>query len=251
MRRLFGAGGKKEPPPNLTDAIANVDSRGESIDKKIAKLDAELVKYRDQMKKTREGPGKNALKQKALRILKQKKMYENQRDQLGQQSFNMEQSNFAIQGMKDTQTTLSAMKLGLKDMKREYKKLDINKIEDMQDEMEDMLDMNNEIQDAMSRQYDSPDIDEADLEAELEALGDELELDADSSYLDDAIKAPGVPSREPGADSRLTDGGVAVDEFGLPKIPAQWVFAFDYGIHFSCYQLPIHIQVSTANVLFL
>jgi charged multivesicular body protein 5 len=85
-------------------------------------------------------------------------MYENQRDQLGQQSFNMEQSNFAIQGMKDTQTTLGAMKLGLKEMKREYKKLDINKIEDMQDEMEDMLDMNNEIQEAMSRQYDSPDV---------------------------------------------------------------------------------------------
>lgn len=32
-------------------------------------------------------------------------MYENQRDQLSQQSFNMEQSNFAIQGMKDTQVT--------------------------------------------------------------------------------------------------------------------------------------------------
>lgn len=178
MRRLFGAGGKKEPPPNLTDAIANVDSRGESVDKKIAKLDADLVKYRDQMKKMRDGPGKNAVKQKALRyvfnfcriilifilyfifssILKQKKMYENQRDQLSTQSFNMEQSNFAIQGMKDTQTTVAAMKLGLKDMKREYKKLDINKIEDMQDEMEDMLDMNNEIQDAMSRQYDSPDV---------------------------------------------------------------------------------------------
>lgn len=32
-------------------------------------------------------------------------MYENQRDQLNQQSFNMEQSNFAIQGMKDTQVS--------------------------------------------------------------------------------------------------------------------------------------------------
>ena len=35
-----------------------VDSRAESIDKKIAKLDAELVKYKDQMKKMREGPAK-------------------------------------------------------------------------------------------------------------------------------------------------------------------------------------------------
>lgn len=39
------------------------------------------------------------------RILKQKRMYENQRDQLAQQSFNMEQSNFAIQGIKDTQVS--------------------------------------------------------------------------------------------------------------------------------------------------
>jgi hypothetical protein len=36
------------------------------------------------------------------------------------------------------------------------------------------------------------------LEAELEALGDELELDADTSYLDDAMKdAPGIPTRAP------------------------------------------------------
>jgi len=35
-----------------------VDSRGESIEKKISKLDAELMKYKDQMKKMRDGPSK-------------------------------------------------------------------------------------------------------------------------------------------------------------------------------------------------
>uniref|UniRef100_A0A0R3S0X3 Charged multivesicular body protein 5 n=1 Tax=Elaeophora elaphi TaxID=1147741 RepID=A0A0R3S0X3_9BILA len=220
MRRIFGASGKREPQPTLTDAIANIDSRTESIEKKIARLDGELVKYKDQMRKMREGPGKDQVKQKALRILKQKRMYENQRDQLNQQSFNMEQSNFAIQGMKDTQTTVVAMKQGLKTMQKEYKKLDIDKIDKLQDEMEEMLDMNNEIQDAMSRQYDTPDIDEADLEAELNALGDELEADVDTSYLDEALNAPGVPSKEPGYESKVTEGGIAVDEFGLPKVPA-------------------------------
>lgn len=92
----------------------------------------ELVKYKDQMKKMREGPGKNAVKGKALRVLKQKKQYEAQRDQLTTQSFNMEQSNYAIQSMKDTKTTLDAMKGGLKEMKKEYKKMDIDKIEDLQ-----------------------------------------------------------------------------------------------------------------------
>lgn len=52
-----------------------MDSRAENIEQKIAKLDAELKKYKDQMMKMREGPSKNAVKQKALRVLKQRKMY--------------------------------------------------------------------------------------------------------------------------------------------------------------------------------
>lgn len=35
-----------------------MDARAESIDKKIGRLDAELVKYKDQMKKMRDGPSK-------------------------------------------------------------------------------------------------------------------------------------------------------------------------------------------------
>ena len=46
MNRLFGKGKSKEPPPNLGDCVANVDSRAESVDKKIARLDAELRKYK-------------------------------------------------------------------------------------------------------------------------------------------------------------------------------------------------------------
>ena len=34
--------------------------------------------FKDQMSKMREGPGKNAVKQKAMRVLKQKKQYEAQ-----------------------------------------------------------------------------------------------------------------------------------------------------------------------------
>lgn len=42
----------------LSPIELQVDARGESIDKKIARLDAELVKYKDQMKKMRDGPSK-------------------------------------------------------------------------------------------------------------------------------------------------------------------------------------------------
>ncbi|CAB3396539.1 unnamed protein product [Caenorhabditis bovis] len=219
MKRIFGTG-KKEPPPDLNNAIANVESRSESIDKKIQKLDADLLKMKEQMSKMREGPSKNLIKQKALRILKQKRMYENQKGQLDQQTFNMDQTNFAIQGMKDNQVTVAAMKDGLKTMQREYKKMNIDKIENLQDEMEDMLDLNNEIQEAMSRQYDTPDIDEADLEAELAALGDELDLgETDTNYLDEALAAPGVPNDFQKPKAKVAEG-LEVDEFGLPKLPA-------------------------------
>ena len=88
--------------------------------------------------------------------------------------------------------------------------------------MADMLEDANEVQDALGRSYGMPEIDEDDLEAELDALGDDIALDDDTSYLDDAMKAPDAPAKEPGADSVATNqDGVLVDEFGLPKIPAQ------------------------------
>ena len=69
----------------------------------------ELKKYKDQMKKMRDGPSKNMVKQRAMRVLKQKKMYENQLEGLRNQSFNMEQANFATQQLKDTKTTVCSV----------------------------------------------------------------------------------------------------------------------------------------------
>ena len=75
----------------INPAGVNIDFSGDSIDKKIQKLDQDLMKLKNQMKTMRNGPAKNNVKQKALRILKQKRMYENQRENIAQQSFNMDQ----------------------------------------------------------------------------------------------------------------------------------------------------------------
>lgn len=109
--------------------VSKVDSRADSAEKKIAKLDAELKKYKDQMVKMRDGPAKNAIKAKAMRVLKQRKMYESQVDNLRQQAFNMEQANYATQTLKDTQTTVVAMKDGVKQMQKEFKNINIDHIE--------------------------------------------------------------------------------------------------------------------------
>ncbi|XP_076840928.1 charged multivesicular body protein 5 [Brachyhypopomus gauderio] len=218
MNRIFGRT-KTQGPPNISECIGNIDARSESVHKKIARIDAELIKYKDQMSKMRDGPAKNAVKQKAMRVLKQKRIYEGQRDQLAQQTFNMEQANYTIQALKDTKTTVEAMKVGAKEMKKAYKEVKMDQIEDLQDQLEDMMAEANEVQEALSRSYCTPDIDEDDLEAELEALGDELLQDDDSSYLDEASSAPSIPDAVP-RDSKANKDGILVDEFGLPQIPA-------------------------------
>ena len=80
--------------------------------------------------------------------------------------------------------------------------------------MADMLEQADEVQEALGRSYGTPEIDEDDLQAELDALGDEIALDDDSSYLDEAVSAPEAPTKEPGTET--VKDGLPVDEFGLP-----------------------------------
>ncbi|KAF1911369.1 charged multivesicular body protein-like protein 5 [Ampelomyces quisqualis] len=187
MNRLFGAK-STAPKPTLNSAISNVDTRIESLDVKLAKLNAELSTYQQKLSKMRDGPGKTALKQKALKVLQQRKMYESQRDQLQSQSWNMEQAGMMQDNLKNTMTTIDAMKSTTKELRNQYGKLNIDKIDRLQDEMADLIDMGNDIQLAISRSYDVPeDVDESELDAELEALGDEVEWDG-------VGEASGVPA---------------------------------------------------------
>lgn len=129
MNRLFGSGSSAKPKPSLTEAIASTDVRIDSIEVKIRKLDAELTKHRDQMRKMRDGPGKSAVQQRALRVLKQKKLYEAQIGQLQQQTFNMEQAALTTENLRNTMVTVDAMKAANKELRKQYGKMDIDKIE--------------------------------------------------------------------------------------------------------------------------
>jgi len=180
MNRLFGAK-STAPKPTLNSAISNVDTRIDSIDVKLAKTNAELSTYQQKLSKMRDGPGKQAIKAKALKVLQRRKMYESQRDQLQSQSWNMEQAGMMQDNLKNVMTTVDAMKTTNKALKQQYGKINIDKIEQMQDEMADLMEMGNEINESISRAYDVPeDVDEAELDAELEALGEDMMFEEQS-----------------------------------------------------------------------
>ncbi|KAK6509199.1 hypothetical protein TWF481_003960 [Arthrobotrys musiformis] len=187
MNRLFGSK-STAPKPTLDDAISKIDTRVSSLDVQISKLNAELSTYQSKMSKMRDGPAKNSIKTKALSVLKRRKQYETQRDQLMNQSWNMEQANMMTDNLKNVMTTVDALKTTNQTLKKQYGKINIDKIEQLQDEMADLLEIGNDINASLARAYDVPDdIDESELDAELEALGAEAELGWGESNMESEI----------------------------------------------------------------
>jgi len=83
----------------------------------------------------------------------------------------MEQATMTTENLRNTMATVDAMQTANKEMRKTYGKIDIDKIDQVQDEMEDLIESANEIQESLGRSYGVPDeVDEADLMAELDAL---------------------------------------------------------------------------------
>lgn len=231
MNRLFGKSKPKVAGPTLDDAAKSMEARGETVDTKVAKLDAELIKYKQQLAKMRPGPAKSQLSQRALRCLQQKKMYEKQKDSLMAQSFNIDQTKFAQENVRDTVLTVNAMKDAQKSLKKEMGAIKIDSIEDLHDDMSDLLEDADEINEIMGRSYGIPEeLDETDLMNELEALEGELMDDEDQtinqsqsneipSYLVNAATQSRAVNQPTTQTQSNRSQDVILDEFGLPDVP--------------------------------
>jgi charged multivesicular body protein 5 len=168
-----------------------MDSRIEAVDQKIRKLDADLIRYREQLAKLPEGPSKESVKRQAMQILQQKKQYEQQKGVMMNQSFNLEQTNFTIESMKSTAQTVQVMKDSSKELKKTIGKMDVGKVEDLRDDIEDLMMESNEINEVLARSYGTPEyLDEADLEAELGMLQEFQGVEENPSYLESLPAAP-------------------------------------------------------------
>merc|ERR1719356_1977057 len=194
MDRIFGKKKKPGPPaPGLSETSAGLGGRVDEMDKKIAGLENELRVYKEKIKKARTPAAKKSVQKRAMEVLKRKKMYENQRDMIAGQQFNIDQASFGIESAKANVQTVAAMKGANQELKKTLKKdLNIDDVEDLADDMAEMMEDFNEINEALAQNFSTPeDIDEADLDAELEMLEDEIweeqqeaeAADATPSYL--------------------------------------------------------------------
>ena len=197
MRRLFGRSDKptaaaaaEAPPPTLEDASTRLEKRGDVIDGRIKKIDDDLLGLRKQILASR-GPTQERLKQRAMQLLKQKKMYESQSDGVLQQRFQVDQMQFTRETMMETKHQLDAMREAATVMQKEFKKFSVDEVEKMHEELRDIYEQHEEIQEIMGHSYDVPDdVDEDDLNEQLNSLAFDMEKQKDASYLDQALAMP-------------------------------------------------------------
>eukprot|EP01002_Notosolenus_urceolatus_P006471 NODE_2723_length_1053_cov_61.954183_g2271_i0.p1 GENE.NODE_2723_length_1053_cov_61.954183_g2271_i0~~NODE_2723_length_1053_cov_61.954183_g2271_i0.p1 ORF type:complete len:221 (+),score=49.11 NODE_2723_length_1053_cov_61.954183_g2271_i0:228-890(+) len=218
MQRFFGKSKPQAPPPTLGETSERLDKRGNVLDSKITTLDQQLAQCRDEMGRAR-GPAKERIKQRAMQLLKQRKMYEGQRGQLYNQQMSVDQLAFTQEATKDAAEQMNAMKGAAKHLKKEYKKMNVDDADRLADELDDLYWQGQDLQEALGRQYGVPDeITDADLDAELGAL--DMDGTLDSSYLDEALNTPGgmtgpIGGQPAPAQPEVSDPGRLEEQLGL------------------------------------
>mmetsp|Transcript_93573 Transcript_93573/g.238261 ORF Transcript_93573/g.238261 Transcript_93573/m.238261 type:complete len:215 (+) Transcript_93573:64-708(+) len=171
MRRLLGS--KKEEPkaaaaPSLQEASAKIDLQVQSLEDKILQCDVEVKKL------VAQGTNPTA-KQRALQVLKRKKMYEQQRDQLLGTQFNVEQIAFHQEQAEITMAAAAAMKAGTEALKKQTQTINISTVDELVDDMAEITDEMNAIQEALAQQAGGV-TDDADLAEEYAKMEEEMAL---------------------------------------------------------------------------
>jgi charged multivesicular body protein 5 len=89
--------------------LLGIGKRVDELDFKIKNLDAESLGYHKKIQ-TRRGHTKTMVQKHTMKVLKRREMYEQQRDQLTSQQFNVDSAAMSITTVKDMMNTVAAMK---------------------------------------------------------------------------------------------------------------------------------------------
>ncbi|XP_022073951.1 charged multivesicular body protein 4b [Acanthochromis polyacanthus] len=189
--KLFGGGGKGGKSPTPQEAIQKLRETEEMLAKKQEflekKIDHELMTAK-----------KNGTKNKraALQALKRKKRYEKQLTQIDGTLSTIEFQREALENANTNTEVLKNMGFAAKAMKAAHANMDIDKVDDLMDEITEQQEVAQEISDVISRPIGfGEDYDEDELMAELEELEQE-ELDKNLLEVGgtEDVPLPSVPS---------------------------------------------------------
>eukprot|EP01066_Platyproteum_vivax_P009818 Platyproteum_vivax@DN4352_c0_g1_i1.p1 len=185
MMRLF-MGSKKDQAPkvDVADAIRKNKETIDMLEKRQKFLETKIQKSEEEARERVRKKDKRG----ALLLLKQKKMYEGQLDQLANSIVTLTQQITTLEGASTQTMAVNAMATGVAAQKAANEKMNIDKIDQLVDDMQDLQDQQQEISQALCAGQNL-----ADDEDLLEELG-QLQADELESALMSAHVPTGVPT---------------------------------------------------------
>ena len=214
MRRVVGRGRKKTPAKTLDETSRDFDERINNIDGKEADLNKQIRQLKLEINKVPKGsPARRQKEQRAKMLLRQRRMYQKQGDMARNQQANIDLQKFNMDSMAATVSMVQTMKATKKEMSRQMKKIDIEKVMSLKEDLDEMMMDNEEIQDLLGENPMMDDLDEDELDAELDALDD-----FDEELIDDT-EAPGYLRDDPAAYELPTVPSGGLDYISLPPRP--------------------------------
>lgn len=192
--RMFGGGKAGEKAPSPGEAIQRLREIEEMLNKKQDFLES---KVKLELETAKKHGTKN--KRAALAALKRKRRYEKQLTQIDGTLTTIEFQREALENANTNTEVLKIMGLAAKALKNAHENMDVDKVHDLMDEVQEQQEIANEISDAISNPVGfGTDVDEDELLEELESL-EQQELD--EKLIDVAGPAtenlPEVPTAEP------------------------------------------------------
>lgn len=188
MNRIFGHGNRKsneqmmaESSKAINQAQHGLSGRMSQIETQILEVNAQLQTLQKKINNSKSQVAQNPLRKRALKLLNKRKQLEAMQDQLDSQFWSMSQVQMTTENLKNTVVTVNALKQTNKALKQQYDKINIDKLQNMQDEMSELIEQGEELQKILAINVDGiDDVSESELDAELEALGERgLDFSAD------------------------------------------------------------------------
>uniref|UniRef100_U6CSL6 Charged multivesicular body protein 4b n=1 Tax=Neovison vison TaxID=452646 RepID=U6CSL6_NEOVI len=195
--KLFGAGGGKagKGGPTPQDAIQRLRDTEEMLSKKQEFLE---TKIEQELTAAKKHGTKN--KRAALQALKRKKRYEKQLAQIDGTLSTIEFQREALENANTNTEVLKNMGYAAKAMKAAHDNMDIDKVDELMQDIADQQELAEEISTAISKPVGfGEEFDEDELMAELEELEqEELDKELDKNLLEisgpETVPLPNVPS---------------------------------------------------------
>jgi charged multivesicular body protein 5 len=231
------------PPKSLSETIASTDARRTHLEAQVSpswakkaplatslfvsqvnECNRQLLLLNNELKKCRNPTQQTMIKQRMLPHLRRRKMLQQQAQTLLGVQMNMEATGFALESAELAAEQVATIKSQVGVLKEKTAVLDVDALEDAQDDLEDLMADVSEINEVMGRSFGlGADVDESDLDAELAALGDEME-GVDLSDLEGISAGPSaVPAGVPAVPAAPLPASAGT---ALPAVPAMPMDAY-------------------------